>query len=67
MSSNKAPRFSRLQLDYLNSIFPENTNCINSDELLHNNGKRTVVKHIEMLVEQHDNESNVILAELRRG
>jgi len=66
MSSNRAPRFSKQQLEYLNSIFPECINCIDSNELLHNNGKRTVVKHIEMLVDQHENESNAILAELRR-
>lgn len=66
MKNQEAPKFNRLQLEYLQKAFPEITDCYNTDELIHNNGKRTVVKHIEMLVERQESGPNGLLAELRR-
>ena len=51
MKNQEAPKFNRLQLEYLQRAFPEITDCYNTDELIHNNGKRTVVKHIEHLID----------------
>lgn len=54
MKNQEAPRFNRLQLEYLEKVFPEVTHCNDTNELIHNNGKRTVVKHIEQLVERYE-------------
>lgn len=54
MNPNSVPKFNRLQLEYLQRVFPELVDINNTDELIHNNGKRTVVKHIESLVLQQE-------------
>lgn len=43
--------FTKEHLKYLQKVFPEVVDTTDTNELLVNAGKRTVVKHIEYLVE----------------
>lgn len=63
--SNSPPIFTRQQIAYLNSVFPEETTSVDTNVLLHTAGKRTVVKHIESIVERLEVEDNAILHNLR--
>lgn len=56
--SNKPPIFTRQHFEYLNTVFPEETNSKDINELLQNSGKRSVVKYIEHLVLQIEQQDN---------
>ena len=46
------PVFNKEQLDYLNRVFPENTDVLDNSNMYYRAGQRQVLSHIEYLIEQ---------------
>lgn len=59
--STKVPFFSKEHIEYLNSIYPENTVVLPEENMYFRTGQRSVVQHIEYLVEQARKKSQEIL------
>lgn len=51
-SRNTIPKFTSDQLLYLDRVFSENTDVLSESQMHHRTGQRSVVKHIEYLIEQ---------------
>ena len=46
------PVFNKEQLEYLNRVFPENTDVLDNSSMYYRAGQRQVLSHIEYLIEQ---------------
>lgn len=46
------PVFNKEQLEYLNRVFPENTDVLDNSNMYYRAGQRQVLSHIEYLIEQ---------------
>ena len=46
------PVFNKEQLEYLNRVFPENTDVLELSSMYYRAGQRQVLSHIEYLIEQ---------------
>jgi len=46
------PVFNKEQLDYLNRVFPENTDVLDNSNMYYRAGQRQVLSHVEYLIEQ---------------
>lgn len=46
------PVFTKEQLEYLNRVFPENTDVLDNSNMYYRAGQRQVLYHIEYLIEQ---------------
>lgn len=46
------PVFNKEQLEYLNRVFPENTDVLDNSSMYYRAGQRQVLYHIEHLIEQ---------------
>ena len=46
------PVFNKEQLEYLNRVFPENTDVLDNSDMYYRAGQRQVLSHIEYLIEQ---------------
>lgn len=46
------PVFTKEQLEYLNRVFPENTDVLDNSSMYYRAGQRQVLSHIEYLIEQ---------------
>ena len=46
------PVFNKEQLEYLNKVFPENTDVLDNSSMYYRAGQRQVLSHIEYLIEQ---------------
>ncbi len=51
-SISNIPVFNKEQLDYLNRVFPENTDVLDNPNMYYRAGQRQVLSHIEYLIEQ---------------
>lgn len=51
-STNKPPIFTVEHLKYLESVFPENTDVLTTENMYYKAGSRLVIKHIEHLILQ---------------
>lgn len=45
------PVFNKEQLEYLNRVFPENTDVLDNSSMYYRAGQRQVLSHIEYLIE----------------
>lgn len=50
--TNNIPVFNKEQLEYLNRVFPENTDVLELSSMYYRAGQRQVLYHIEHLIEQ---------------
>ena len=46
------PVFNKEQLEYLNRVFPENTDVLDNSSMYYRAGQRQVLSHIGYLIEQ---------------
>lgn len=51
-SISNIPVFNKEQLEYLNRVFPENTDVLDNSSMYYRAGQRQVLSHIEYLIEQ---------------
>ena len=51
-NNTNIPVFNKEQLDYLNRVFPENTDVLDNSNMYYRAGQRQVLQHIEYLIEQ---------------
>lgn len=51
-NTSNIPVFNKEQLDYLNRVFPENTDVLDNSNMYYRAGQRQVLSHIEYLIEQ---------------
>lgn len=49
---SNTPVFNKEQLEYLNRVFPENTDVLDNSSMYYRAGQRQVLSHIEYLIEQ---------------
>ena len=49
---SNTPVFNKEQLEYLNRVFPENTDVLDNSSMYYRAGQRQVLSHREYLIEQ---------------